>query len=141
MQEEVLKKKLRELLNSAFNENIHAQEETLPYVNGYFEGVSDAIIAMGYTCHFDHETCVFSVEKDPYKKAGMLVYARYAARMADGHMQLMLKKKACRDMELAEREGSICRGMNDVLKIFGYELRFSYEPMRYQVVKYENRQS
>lgn len=107
---------LESVLNDSALMCAHATEENLPFVHGYFVGISQGITAMGYMAVWDQDICRFHVEKDPLKNSGERTYVQYLVKMAENHFSLYMKGFN------ADHEMAIMDGMEEVLRICGYTL-------------------
>lgn len=131
-------REMEELINQSFQRNIHAHEDDLPVVNGYYTGIALAISALGYQYYFDHDRCWYVIQKDRYKNKPFKEYLNYAARIADGHLRMMMKEPLQDEDSKRLREYSVIEGIDDVLYIFDKRLQWMADNRCYKVVTVKN---
>lgn len=120
---------LQSVLNDSANASMHANEENLSFVHGYFVGISQGIAAMGYYCEWRNDYGRFIVGKDPYKQADSKTYAAYLTRIIENHFSLYIKGNE------PEHEQAIMDGMEEVLRICGYTLNKQFGIQGFSVHK------
>lgn len=129
-------REMEHLLNHSFCQNANAQEYNLAHVNGYFQGVSEAIRSLGYRYYYDSDRHRLIVKKDVYASRPFCEYEMYTARIADGHLRTMMKVPEDDEDSMRVHEHSVLEGMNEVLTVFGKELEWRPDKCRFTVVNY-----
>lgn len=135
---DTLIKEMEELLNQSFQMNMHAEEDNLPIVNGYYTGTASAVKALGYRYYYDHDRNWLVVQKDSYKNRPFKEYLTYTARIADGHWREMMKEPVNDEDRKRLREHSVIEGIDDVLYIFDKRLKWMPDNGCYTVVSVKN---
>lgn len=130
---------MEHLLNHSFCQNANAQEYNLAYVNGYFQGISEAVRSLGYRYYYDSDLHRLIVKKDAYASRPFSEYEMYTARIADDHFRTMMKYPQDDEDSNRIHEHSIIEGMNEVLMVFGKELEWKPDKRQFQVVDYGKR--